>query len=217
MRVAALADVTASAGPRGGARRGRARRRLTSSSSAAISPGARSRSETLELGRALATPARFVRGNADRRSERDEATAASGWRAAHGGGRRVPDGVRADRARRGRRARRDCFSHGSPRRDEECVTERTPEERVREFMAGVDERRRHGARPRQYDRVVDGTRLVGPGSVGLPYEGRAGRAYWALLGPDVELRRTEYDIEDGGGAHARDGRSARRADRRTHA
>jgi hypothetical protein len=45
-----------------------------------------------------------------------------------------------------------------------------------------------------YDRVVDGVRLVSPGSVGLPYEGRHG-AYWALLGPDVELRRTEYEVE----------------------
>ena len=26
----------------------------------------------------------------------------------------------------------------------------------------------------------------------MPYEGRPG-AYWALLGPDVEFRRTEYD------------------------
>ena len=31
-----------------------------------------------------------------------------------------------------------CFCHGSPRSDEECVTERTPAERVHEFMAGVD-------------------------------------------------------------------------------
>jgi hypothetical protein len=36
--------------------------------------------------------------------------------------------------------------------------------------------------------------VVNAGSVGIPYEGRAG-AYWALLGPDVELRRTEYDLE----------------------
>ena len=35
---------------------------------------------------------------------------------------------------------------------------------------------------------------VGAGSVGMPYEGRAA-AFWALLGPGVELRSTEYDIE----------------------
>ena len=28
----------------------------------------------------------------------------------------------------------------------------------------------------------------------MPYQGRPG-AYWAILGPDVELRRTEYDLE----------------------
>jgi hypothetical protein len=28
----------------------------------------------------------------------------------------------------------------------------------------------------------------------MPYEGRPG-AYWALLGPDVEFRRTEYDLD----------------------
>ena len=34
-----------------------------------------------------------------------------------------------------------------------------------------------------------------PGSVGLPYELEPGYAYWALLGPDVELRRTPYDLD----------------------
>jgi len=46
----------------------------------------------------------------------------------------------------------------------------------------------------QYDRRVAGLRLLSPGSVGLPYEGRRG-AFWALLGPEVELRRTEYDVD----------------------
>jgi hypothetical protein len=35
---------------------------------------------------------------------------------------------------------------------------------------------------------------VGPGSVGLPYEGERG-AFWALLGPDVDLRRTDYEVD----------------------
>jgi putative phosphoesterase len=47
----------------------------------------------------------------------------------------------------------------------------------------------------QYDRSLEsGLRIVNPGSVGIPYEGARG-AYWALLGPDVEFRRTEYDVE----------------------
>ena len=88
-----------------------------------------------------------------------------------------------------------CFCHGSPRSDEECVTERTPAERVREFMAGVDASAVvTGHVHVSYDRVVDGIRTIGPGSVGLPYEAGPG-ARWALLGPDVELRRTDYDVE----------------------
>ena len=88
-----------------------------------------------------------------------------------------------------------CFCHGSPRSDEECVTERTPAERVREFMAGVDASVVvTGHVHVSYDRVVDGIRTIGPGSVGLPYEAGPG-ARWALLGPDVELRRTDYDVE----------------------
>jgi hypothetical protein len=46
----------------------------------------------------------------------------------------------------------------------------------------------------QFDREAAGIRSVNAGSVGLPYEGRPG-AYWALLGPDVELRRTGYDVD----------------------
>jgi diadenosine tetraphosphatase ApaH/serine/threonine PP2A family protein phosphatase len=47
----------------------------------------------------------------------------------------------------------------------------------------------------QFDRRVAGRRSVNPGSVGLPYhEGEPGTAYWALLGPDVTLRQTRYDI-----------------------
>jgi predicted phosphodiesterase len=86
------------------------------------------------------------------------------------------------------------FCHGSPRSDEECVTPKTPEERVREFMADAGERVLVTAHVHmQFDRDVAGVRSVNPGSVGLPYEGRPG-AYWALLGPDVDLRRTDYDV-----------------------
>jgi diadenosine tetraphosphatase ApaH/serine/threonine PP2A family protein phosphatase len=43
----------------------------------------------------------------------------------------------------------------------------------------------------QFDRLAAGRRVVNPGSVGMPY-GPPG-AHWALLGPAVSLRRTEYD------------------------
>jgi predicted phosphodiesterase len=88
------------------------------------------------------------------------------------------------------------FCHGSPRSDEECVTKETPPERVAEFSAGVDERCLVTAHTHmQYDRSVAGLRLLNPGSVGLPYEPEPGYAYWALLGPDVELRWTPYDLD----------------------
>lgn len=88
------------------------------------------------------------------------------------------------------------FCHGSPRSDEECVTVATPEERVAEFTADVEAVCVVTAHTHmQYDRRVGGTRLVHPGSVGLPYEPEPGFAYWAMLGPDVELLRTSYDLD----------------------
>ena len=87
------------------------------------------------------------------------------------------------------------FCHGSPRSDEECVTEQTPAERVREFMAGVEEQVVvTGHVHLRNDRHVEGVRLLSPGSVGLPY-GDVPAAYWALLGPDVEFRQTSYDVD----------------------
>jgi predicted phosphodiesterase len=87
------------------------------------------------------------------------------------------------------------FCHGSPRSDEEIVTRATPDEAVAEMVEGVDERAVVlGHTHMQFDRRVGDHRVVNAGSVGMPYEARPG-AYWALLGPDVELRRTDYDLE----------------------
>jgi predicted phosphodiesterase len=153
--------------------------------------------ETFALASSL--DARFVRGNADRAVlENVSSTERERWMQAH----HTPEmreflagfeeyvvvdvyGLGAVR-----------FSHGSPRSDEECVTPETPEARVREFSAGVRERVIVTAHVHiQFDREVAGIRSVNAGSVGLPYEGRPG-AYWALLGPDIELRRTEYDVDE---------------------
>jgi len=85
--------------------------------------------------------------------------------------------------------------HGSPRSDEEILTRLSPDRRVDEALADVDaELVICGHTHVQFDRLVSGRRLVNAGSVGMPYEGRRG-AFWALLGPEVELRRTEYDVE----------------------
>ncbi len=153
--------------------------------------------ETFELVRGL--DARFVRGNADRAVlENVSETEREQWMQARHG-----DELRDFLAGFEEQVVVDVdglgpvrLCHGSPRTDEECVTPETPEERVREFSEGVDERVIVTAHVHiQFDREVAGIRSVNAGSVGLPYEGRPG-AYWAMLGPDVELRRTEYDLDE---------------------
>jgi predicted phosphodiesterase len=88
------------------------------------------------------------------------------------------------------------FCHGSPRSDEEIVTAITPPKRLDPILDGVSENVIVGGHTHvQFDRRVGDRRLVNAGSVGLPYEGEAGIACWALLGPDVELRRARYDVQ----------------------
>ena len=45
----------------------------------------------------------------------------------------------------------------------------------------------------QFDRSECGKRVLNAGSVGMPYEDEPA-AYWLWLGPDAELRRTDYDV-----------------------
>jgi predicted phosphodiesterase len=85
--------------------------------------------------------------------------------------------------------------HATPSNDEEILTRITPEADFAEALEGIDEPLVVGGHTHvQFDRRVGRRRFVNVGSVGLPYEGVPG-AYWALLGPDVELLRTEYDVE----------------------
>jgi len=172
--------------------------------------------ETYELARQLANPsashsdwhsdshpdgaarARFVRGNADRAVlEGASKTDRERWMQEHHSAEMrdflagFEDTVTVEVDGLG--AVRLC--HGSPRSDEECVTPETSEERVREFSAEIAERVIVTAHVHmQFDREVAGIRSLNAGSVGLPYESGPG-AYWALLGPDVEFRRTDYDVE----------------------
>lgn len=44
-----------------------------------------------------------------------------------------------------------------------------------------------------FTRLVDRRLVVNPGSVGMPYGGAG--AWWALLGPGVQLRRTAFDVD----------------------
>ncbi|HEY6694943.1 MAG TPA: metallophosphoesterase family protein [Solirubrobacteraceae bacterium] len=86
------------------------------------------------------------------------------------------------------------FCHGSPRDDDERITRATPRERLAPMLAGVDERVVVcGHTHQQFDLRCGVHRVLNAGSVGLPYEGVTA-AFWLLLGPDVELRRTDYDV-----------------------
>lgn len=89
------------------------------------------------------------------------------------------------------------FCHATTRSDTEMVLVDSPVDDYREAFAGVDEPTvvlGHTHMP--FDRLADRRRFVNPGSVGMPYGGVG--AYWALLGPDVVLRRTRYDVDAAG-------------------
>ena len=84
------------------------------------------------------------------------------------------------------------YCHGSPRADTEILTAASSRRRVDAALAGTREPLViHGHTHHQYDHG----RIAGAGSVGMPYEGRAG-AFWAIVDRGrVELRRTAYDLD----------------------
>jgi predicted phosphodiesterase len=85
------------------------------------------------------------------------------------------------------------FCHSTPRNDVEIFTRLTPEEALKPLFEGL------GAgvvvcghTHMQFDRMVGSVRVVNAGSVGMPFG--EPRANWLMLGPDVELRHTNYDL-----------------------
>lgn len=90
---------------------------------------------------------------------------------------------------------RVLFCHATPRNDTEMRTAISPDERWLEVLEGVEEPVVVcGHTHVQFDRTVGATRVVNAGSVGMPYEDEPG-AYWLLLGPGIDLRRTTYDVD----------------------
>jgi len=74
------------------------------------------------------------------------------------------------------------------------ITPATPDDVIAEALASANGRLVvAGHTHMQFDRRVANGRMVNAGSVGKPYADQPG-AYWALLGPEVELRRTAYDF-----------------------
>ncbi len=84
------------------------------------------------------------------------------------------------------------FCHATTRSDTEIVLVDSPVERYRDAFADTDEPTvALGHTHMPFDRLADRRRFINPGSVGMPYGSRG--AFWALLGPDITLRRTDYD------------------------
>jgi predicted phosphodiesterase len=159
--------------------------------------------ETIEVLSGYRGRARFVRGNADRHmveifdGARDGAEKMDSW----------PASVIS-------RAHRDFLSgfepsvelavdglgtvlccHAGPDSDElPIITPATPDEVIAEALATTRASLViAGHTHMQFDRRVAGRGMVNAGSVGMPYADEPG-AYWALLGPEVQLRRTAYDF-----------------------
>jgi predicted phosphodiesterase len=86
------------------------------------------------------------------------------------------------------------FCHATPRNDTECFTRVTAEHRLAPVFAAVTAAVVVcGHTHMQFDRTVGTKRIVNAGSIGMPFAAPPG-AYWLLLGPDVEMRRTSYDF-----------------------
>jgi putative phosphoesterase len=85
------------------------------------------------------------------------------------------------------------FCHATPRSDTEIFTRLTPEDHL---LSIFEEANAPvvvcGHTHMQFDRTIGRVRVVNAGSVGMPFE-EAG-AYWLLLGPDIQLRHTSYDL-----------------------
>lgn len=160
--------------------------------------------ETLDLLMGLDVPFRSVQGNADR-------AAVASW-----DGDADPGSAHEDDLWTGRqldRRHRDFLAalaptitldhgslgsvllcHGTPRRDDEIVTETTPDEHLASIVADVSaDVVLCGNTHMAFDRHVAGHRWVNVGSVGWPY-GEPG-AHWALLADGLEMRTTTYDVD----------------------
>ena len=156
-------------------------------------------SETLERLRRVGDRVQWIRGNADRELTPGEdglappdvlewareQLSAEQIAFLHG----LPERIELDVDDLGR----VLFCHASPRNDVDVFLEGTPEEQIAPLFAYVEAGTVVcGHTHMQFSRLIAGTHVVNAGSVGMPYEDEPG-AYWALLGPGTEHRRTEYD------------------------
>lgn len=86
------------------------------------------------------------------------------------------------------------FCHATPRNDTDVFTRLTPEARLLPIFQNLTAPLVVcGHTHMQFDRTIGQARVINAGSVGMPFGEPA--ASWLLLGPQIELRRTDYDLE----------------------
>ena len=163
-------------------------------------------SETIALLRDLDLPVQFIQGNGDRE--------VVGWRRGHESD-VIPESYRETMRWVARQLHPDeetllagwpltvqvkvdglgevLFCHATPRNDTEIFTRQTAEARLRPIFDGLNVPLVVcGHTHMQFDRLIGKTRVVNAGSVGMPFADPG--AYWLLLGPDIQLRRTPYNL-----------------------
>ena len=162
--------------------------------------------ETLALLRGLELPTHWIRGNGERALGPDAEDAMIGGEGAAASleftASQLSEDDRTSLVQLPQTLKLDVdglgetlFCHASPRNDLDIVTPGTPEARFGTLLDGVAERTVvAGHTHMQEDRTVDGVRWINPGSVGMPYEGEVA-AFWAILGPGIEFRKTPFDTE----------------------
>lgn len=88
------------------------------------------------------------------------------------------------------------FCHATPRDDEEVVLVDSRLERWADVLDGLDPSIGTvvcGHTHMPFARLAHRRLVLNPGSIGMPYGGAG--AHWALLGPGVQLRVTEFDLD----------------------
>lgn len=85
------------------------------------------------------------------------------------------------------------FCHATPRSDIEVFTRTTPTELLLPIFESLNvDLVVCGHTHMQFDRRIGSVRVLNAGSVGMPYGGP--EACWLMLGPQVNLRQTPYDL-----------------------
>ena len=86
------------------------------------------------------------------------------------------------------------FCHATPRNDNEIFMRTTADATLLPIFEPLGV---HavvcGHTHMQHQRTVGTTRIINAGSIGASFQGPG--AYWLLIGPTVQLRRTYYDVE----------------------